>query len=168
MAATLAASVAESLYSRLNGRRMTHEQDLAPKKLLKRFAPESFDIIARLASPVLPSGKRVGYLLNAVALAVLVASLWAGYYLLESGSSELSPYWSRSYWRSSGYSFCSRLGDRTPAGSIVIFIRRLGESMFKLNAFIVVILALSAEHSRHGRAEPGRQDCAEYYRRADL
>src|SRR5688500_16001175 len=85
MAATLAASVAESIYSRLNGRRMTHEHDLAPKKLLKRFAPESFDVIARLASPVLPSGKRVGYLLNAVAFAVLAASLWAGYYLLDIG-----------------------------------------------------------------------------------
>ena len=64
---------------------MTHEHDLAPKKLLKRFAPESFDVIARLASPVLPSGKRVGFLLNGVAFAVLAASLWVGYFLLEIG-----------------------------------------------------------------------------------
>jgi hypothetical protein len=80
-APVVTAHVAEPLYSRLNGRRMTHEDDAAPKKVLKRFAPESFDVLARLASPVLPSGKRIGYLLAAVPLAVLGAC----YFFLESG-----------------------------------------------------------------------------------
>ncbi|HJQ69280.1 MAG TPA: hypothetical protein VKA70_09920 [Blastocatellia bacterium] len=53
--------------------------------MLKRFAPESFDVIARLASPVLPSGKQVGKVLGAVALAVLGGSVLASYYLLDSG-----------------------------------------------------------------------------------
>ena len=60
---------------------MTHEENQAPEELLRRFVPRSFDVILRLASPVLPSGKKIGYLFIAVFLAV-----WgAGYYLLESG-----------------------------------------------------------------------------------